>query len=118
RLRTRYPGMVTLIAGCEHMLFTPGIVPGEDFLDRIAALSSGKLDFPAAFRRLDSFLARAAEVARRSFGGPLTYAAAEFEGPVVDWSRFDLVGLDYYAFHRSLAGHTRTLQPYRRWRKP
>ena len=31
---------------------------------------------------------------------------------------FDLVGLDYYAFHESLAGHRRTLRPYRRWGKP
>jgi hypothetical protein len=30
------PGAVTLIAGCEHILFTAGIVPGQTFLERIA----------------------------------------------------------------------------------
>lgn len=115
-LRRDHPEAITLIAGCEHMLFTPGIVPGRTFEERIAAFGSGKVDFAAAQRRLDSFLARAAKTARRHFAGPLTYAAAEFEA--VDWSRFDLVGLDYYAFHESLAGHSRTLKPYRRWGKP
>jgi hypothetical protein len=116
QLRGEHPGAVTLIAGCEHMLFTPGIVPGRTFEERIAALGSGKVDFELAFRRLAAFLARAAKAGRRSFAGPLTYAAAEFEP--VDWTLFDLVGLDYYAFHESLAGHRRTLRPYRRWGKP
>ncbi len=115
-LRGEYPDAVTLVAGCEHMLFTPGIVPGRTFEDRIAALAAGRVDFAAAERRLGRFLARAASVGRAHFAGPLTYAAAEFEA--VDWSHFDLVGLDYYAFHESLAGHSRTLRPYRRWRKP
>jgi hypothetical protein len=116
QLHREHPNKVTLIAGCEHMLFTEGIVPGKTFVQRIANLSQGKVDFAAAERRLNAFLARAAVTARRHFDGPLTYAAAEFEA--VDWSRFDLVGLDYYAFHRDRAGHTRTLRPYRRWRKP
>jgi hypothetical protein len=115
-LRREHPDAVTLITGCEHMLFTPGIVPGRTFEERIAALGSGDLDFVAAERRLGSFLARAVKVARRHFDGPLTYAAAEFES--VDCSLFDLVGLDYYAFHDTLAGHRRTLSPYRRWGKP
>lgn len=40
-LRRDHPGAVTLIAGCEHMLFTPGIVPGATFVQRIANLASG-----------------------------------------------------------------------------
>jgi hypothetical protein len=115
-LRHDHPGAVTLIAGCEHMLFTPGIVPGATFLQRIANLAGGKVDFAAAERRLNGFLGRAAETVRGHFRGPLTYAAAEFEA--VDWQRFDLVGLDYYAFHTHRAGHTRTLRPFRRWGKP
>jgi hypothetical protein len=115
-LRREHPGAVTLIAGCEHMLFTPGIVPGRTFLQRIANLSSGKVDFAAAERRLNRFLGRAAATCRRQFDGPLTYAAAEFE--LVDWSRFDLIGLDYYAYHRDRNGHSRTLRPFRRWGKP
>ena len=98
------------------MLFTPGIVPGATFLQRIANLSSGRVDFAAAERRLNVFLARAAKAVRPHFHGPLTYAAAAFEA--VDWQAFDLVGLDYYTFHTDRAGHTSSLRPYRRWGKP
>lgn len=80
RLRTRYPGRVTLITGCEHPLFTPGIVPGEKpggtFLDRIALLGRPTVDWTVLRERLNGFLRRAATVARAGFGGDVTYAAA------------------------------------------
>jgi hypothetical protein len=116
RLRIKHPGRVTFIAGCEHSLFTPGIVPGATFLDRIAALGSGKVDFEALRTRLNAFLGQAAAVSRAHFRGEVTYAAAVFEQ--VDWTPFDIVGLDYYEFHRSRSGHTKQLAPYRRWDKP
>jgi hypothetical protein len=46
----------------------------------------------------------------------VTYAAAVFEQ--VDWTPFDIVGLDYYEFHRRRSGHAKELAPYRRWNKP
>jgi len=116
RLRLRYPGRVTLIAGCEHSLFTPGIVPGDTFLERIAFLGRGKIDFDALRKQLNAFLGQAAAVARAHFGGDVTYAAASFEQ--VNWTPFDIVGVDYYEFHRSRSGHARQLAPYRRWNKP
>ncbi len=116
RLRLQHPGRVTLIAGCEHSLFTPGIVPGDTFLERIAVLGRGKIDFNALRKRLNAFLGQAAAAARANFGGDVTYAAAVFEQ--VDWTPFDIVGIDYYEFHRSRSGHARQLAPYRRWNKP
>ena len=120
RLRKRYPGRVTLITGCEHPLFTPGIVPGEKpggtFLDRIALLGKASVDWTVLRERLNAFLGRAAAVARADFGGDVTYAAAVFEQ--VDWTPFDIVGLDYYEFHRDRAGHAQQLARYRRWNKP
>ncbi len=120
RLRTRYPGRVTLITGCEHPLFTPGIVPGEvpggTFLDRIALLGKPTVDWDAAARAAQRFLRRAATVGRDHFGGDLTYAAAIFEQ--VDWTPFDIVGLDYYEFHRMRTGHAQALARYGRWNKP
>jgi hypothetical protein len=115
-LRLAHPDKVRLIAGCEHTLFTPGIVPGRTFLDRIARLGEGGLDWAAIQRRLNMFLREAAGVARAHFHGPLTYAAAEFEA--VDWAPFDIVGVDYYAFHTTRAAHQRALRRYRRWGKP
>jgi hypothetical protein len=116
RLRVRQPGRVTLIAGCEHSLFTPGIVPGDTFLERIAFLGSGKVDFNALRERLNAFLGQAAAVARAHFRGAVTYAAGVFEQ--VDWTPFDIVGVDYYEFHRSRSGHAQELARYRRPNKP
>jgi hypothetical protein len=120
RLRVLYPGRVTLITGCEHSLFTPGLVPGEvpggTFLDRIALFGKGTVDFDVLRRRLNGFLRRAVGVARDNFGGDVTYAAAVFEQ--VDWTPFDIVGVDYYEFHRNRSGHARDLARYRRWNKP
>ena len=120
RLRERYPGRVALITGCEHPLFTPGIVPGEvpggTFLDRIALLGKATVDWELLREQLNAFLRRAARVGRDNFGGDLTYAAAIFEQ--VDWTPFDIVGLDYYEFRRKRSGHAQALARYRRWNKP
>lgn len=44
--------------------------------------------------RLRAFLRELATLARARFGGPLSYGAGEWES--VDWSVFDVVGLDLY----------------------
>ena len=116
RLRVR-GGDVVFVAGCEHLLFTPGILPGANFLERIANIGSIPAEqWPDIARRLDEFLARAAEVSRANFGGPVTYGAANFEP--VDWSRFDVVGVDYYAYFETDAEFRTDLAAYRRWGKP
>ncbi|GGO90606.1 abortive phage infection protein [Wenjunlia tyrosinilytica] len=117
KLRRAHDPEVVLVVGCEHILFTPGIVPGDTFMERIRYLTEEVYDFEEILRRLDAFLGRAAAVARRHFHGRVTYgSAAGFEE--VDWSRFDIVGLDYYSYHRDPAEHTEELRPYRRWNKP
>ena len=44
--------------------------------------------------RLNAFLAEAAAGARERFGGRITYASGPWE--FVDWSPFDIVGVDAY----------------------
>ena len=61
---------------------------------------------PRVTRKLDALLAEAAAIARRNFHGPLTYAAAFWER--VDWSRFDLVGVNLYRFARQRGDVRRT----------
>ncbi|BCB91632.1 hypothetical protein Psuf_089450 [Phytohabitans suffuscus] len=117
RLRRRHQPEVILIVGCEYLLFAPGIVPGETFLDRIRYLSQEQYDFTVFLRRLDALLDRAVAVARRHFGGRITYGAIA-GAEQIDWSRFDIVGLDYYDYHEDRAGHTAALAPHRRWGKP
>ena len=97
RLR-REGAAVVLVIGCELTLFNPGYLPGTFSYDRIRRLARPTPRQLVAFarlpKRLNAFLAGAAEAARRQFGGPLTYAAGTWEP--VDWSRFDIVSVDAY----------------------
>ncbi|MEU4190509.1 hypothetical protein AB0E69_01320 [Kribbella sp. NPDC026611] len=117
RLRRRYDREVILAIGCEFMLFTPGIVPGATFDERVAYLTKGGFDMTELQRKFRAFTARMVKVARSNFKGRITYGAAS-DLEQVDWSLFDIVGLDYYSYHRNRADHTKELAPFRRWRKP
>jgi hypothetical protein len=115
RLR-RQGASVDLSVGCEFWLFVPGIVPGDTVLERIENLKKGTVDWELTQRRLDRFTARAAKVGRSVFRGRLSYAAAQDDS--VDWSLFDVVGIDYYASFREPDAHVRQLKEYLRWGKP
>ena len=43
---------------------------------------------------LQAYLAEASQRVRPAFDGPLAYASIPFE--VVDWSLFDVIGVDHY----------------------
>jgi hypothetical protein len=108
---------VHLSVGCEFVLFTPGIVPGGDVLERIDNLMNGNVDPARMSRRLADFIERSAQTGRSVFDGELTYGAAE--GDEVDWDLFDIVSVNYYAHHgRRRAAYADDLRPYRRWGKP
>ncbi|MBB6348066.1 hypothetical protein ACWGH8_20145 [Nonomuraea muscovyensis] len=96
-LRTRHPGRVTLLVGGEFSLTSPGMVPGPRVLIRLQVLLRWRRWFDRRItRRLDDLLDAAVATARRHFHGPVTYAAAFWEK--VDWSRFDVVGVNLYRF--------------------
>ncbi|MGQ4334343.1 abortive phage infection protein [Streptomyces hayashii] len=115
RLR-RQGASVDLSVGCEFWLFVPGIVPGDTALERVRNLMNGTYD-PVVFqRRLTAFTARAARTARSVFDGRISYAAAQDDE--VDWSLFDIVGIDYYSFFRRRADHVAELRGYLRRGKP
>ncbi len=92
---------VVLVVGCESSVFMAGILPGATHADRlglltdqarlVAAVTAAGYDPQARFA---DFLRRAAELARARFTGPLTYASGPWEQ--VDWSCFDIVGVDAY----------------------
>ena len=115
RLR-RQGARVDLSVGCEAWLFVPGIVPGADALERVKNLLEGNVDHERMQRKLDAFIARAARVGRSVFHGKLSYAAAQEDE--VDWSLFDVVGLNYYAHFPQPADHVRELKKYLRFGKP
>ena len=87
-------GPVTLNIGCELSLFMRGFLPGRTFLTRMKALAFLWPTLPLINFRLNRVLKAAAAVARTRFDGPITYAAGTWES--VDWTPFDLVGVDLY----------------------
>ncbi len=94
-LRARYPDQVIFVAGGELTLFMQGIVPGRMFLGRLRrALSGGFIKAGKHNEPLNAFLRKANAAVRQVFHGPVTYAALIFEQ--VDWSLFDIVGVDHY----------------------
>ncbi|HEX2912010.1 MAG TPA: hypothetical protein VH186_14475 [Chloroflexia bacterium] len=96
RLR-REGAEVVLVTGAEISLLNKGFLPGEDLGERIkllADLPRLRELIPAVPPAVNRFLARAVEVVRADFGGKVTYASMPFEG--VDWTRFDIIGLDSY----------------------
>ncbi|MEV3993866.1 abortive phage infection protein [Streptomyces sp. NPDC049837] len=115
RLR-RQGARVLLSVGCEFWLYVPGIVPGDDVTERIKNLLAGNFDPDRMRRRLHSFTARAAKTGRSVFRGEMSYAAAQDDE--VDWSLFDIVGIDYYSFFPCRADYVRELTTYQRWGKP
>ncbi|WP_343975066.1 hypothetical protein, partial [Kribbella koreensis] len=117
RLRGKYRQEVILVVGCEFMLFTPGIVPGADFFERVEYLTKGEFDMAELQRKLGVYVAKAVKVARSNFKGRITYGAAS-DLEEIDWSLFDIVGLDYYSYHADRTGHTKELAPFKRWQKP
>ena len=116
RLR-RQGASVELSVGCEFWLFVPGILPGATVMERIENLQKGEVDWAGMQRRLADFTAKAAKLGRSVFHGRLSYASAP-EIDQVDWSLFDVVGVDYYSYHREPAAHIRELRRHLRWGKP
>ncbi|APU15540.1 MULTISPECIES: abortive infection protein [Actinoalloteichus] len=119
---------IDMTVGAVHLLFTPGLIEGEQYHERMADIyadaehhlltPTGTVDFAAAAPRLDEFLAEAHDVVGRAFGGEVGYSAAPFED--VDWRRFDFIGLmyQYVPVFRTPEQHIAELREYRRWGRP
>ena len=109
-------GEVTLNVGCESTLFTRGFIPGRTFRSRIRnlLLMLPLLSFVNA--RLNRHLAEAVRVARGHFAGPLTYSAGAWE--TVDWTPFDLVGVNLYRDRWNERTYTTDLRALTRHGKP
>ncbi|MGG2465999.1 hypothetical protein ACO0M4_40620 [Streptomyces sp. RGM 3693] len=105
---------VVFVAGCELSAFCKGFIPGDGYGERLRAMATADLDWwmslgPVA-ERLNAVLAEVAAVVRAHFGGRVTYASGPWEE--IDWTPFDLVGVDAYraaynadTFREELRGH-------------
>ncbi|WP_188194167.1 hypothetical protein [Nonomuraea sp. SYSU D8015] len=110
-LRARHPGRVTLLVGSEFSLTAPGMIPGPRVFVRLQVLVRPRLRrlFDRRItRRLNRLLADALSTARRCFHGPITYAAGAWEK--VDWSGFDLIGVNLYRSGSDPAAYQKRLQ--------
>lgn len=89
---------VVLVTGCELSAFAHGFLPGDTYLDRLHAMATADMEWWTSLgpvpERLNAFLAQAATTVRAHFGGKITYASGSWEP--VDWSPFDMVGIDAY----------------------
>ncbi|WP_062209272.1 hypothetical protein [Streptomyces sp. NBRC 109706] len=87
---------VVLVTGVELTLMNRGFAPGDSVDERLAGLLAdpeGRAERIAeSGGRLDAFLRTAVEAVRRTFHGPVTYAAIPFER--VDWELFDIVAVE------------------------
>jgi len=109
-------GPVTLNIGCELSLFMRGFLPGRTFLTRMKALAFLWPTLPLINLRLNRVLKAAVAVARPRFDGPITYAAGTWES--VDWTPFDLIGVDLYRDRRNEKSFAADLDRYLAVGKP
>lgn len=117
-LRQRWPdGRLVFSVGSELTLFMQGIVEGRNVSQRMgnpknrASLKAGEHNKP-----LNAFLGRATESVRKVFHGQITYASLVWEA--VDWSLFDLVGVDHYRVERIKDQYVELLKPSFAYSKP
>ncbi|WP_020575505.1 hypothetical protein [Actinopolymorpha alba] len=112
---------VVYVMGCEASGFAKGFLRGETLMDRMDTLmsygaSGDWSELGPMLERLNAFLAESAAGARKRFGGRITYASAPWE--FLDWSPFDLVGVDAYRadhnathFREEIRAHTKHGKP-------
>jgi hypothetical protein len=110
RLRLAAPGRIVFVVGGELTLFMRGILPGRSLAARLKnMMTSGMIRSGAHNQPLNAVLARLEAAVRPVFGGPLTYASLPWEQ--VDWSRFDIVGVDHYRAARIKDRYVEMLAP-------
>jgi hypothetical protein len=109
-LREGHPDLVVLCVASESTLFNRGIIPGRSVTARVRnpklfeTVRSGGHNRP-----LNELLAKLVEGARSAYHGRLTYASLSWEK--VDWSPFDIVGVDHYYTERIADRWAEMLQP-------
>ncbi|MBB2741444.1 UNVERIFIED_ORG: hypothetical protein FHR35_001264 [Microbispora rosea subsp. rosea] len=111
---------VVLVTGCELSLFARGYLPGDTFTERMQALRAAPEERAAALaalpRPVNAFLSQVAASVRPRFGGPLSYASIPIEH--VDWTPFDIIGVDAYRNRHNAATFRQDLREHFTHGKP
>ncbi|NKY53229.1 abortive infection protein [Nocardia vermiculata] len=105
---------VVFVLGCELTLFMKGILDNHNSIERfsrptrlLATVLKLKV-LGSHNNRLNAFLAEAATAVRKVFDGPISYASLPIEA--VDWTLFDIIGVDHYRAKRNRTTYGRSLQ--------
>ena len=115
KLRIKYK-RVTLNVGCEVSIFMSGIIPGATYAQRAAKLLY-LWPFLGLFnKKINKHLKEACAIARYSFKGDITYGSGIWEG--VDWTDFDIIGLNYYRESTNYKSYASDLRNFHRYKKP
>ncbi|MFG1695894.1 hypothetical protein [Nonomuraea sp. NPDC049309] len=89
---------IVFVTGCEITAFGHGFIEGAAYRDRLKAMGEGDAawwtEVMGVMPRFNAYLARVAETVRSRFGGRVTYASGPWEQ--VDWTPYDIVGVDAY----------------------
>ena len=122
KLREKYNTMV-FVAGCEFSLYIHGFIKGDNCYERIAKM----FGFPGfilnsiglqnkAYKKMNVFLNRTVQSIRSVFNGKVTYAAGTWEK--VDWTVFDIVGINHYRASYNQSFYVNKLKSYSVYGKP
>lgn len=107
---------LVFVCGCEITMFNKGIFPGETILERANWLGShtaGGDSHPLQQQslQLNNILSTIVTEVRKQFYGNVTYSSGAWEA--VDWSLFDIVGVDYYRYAETAEQYVSGLDRYR-----
>lgn len=121
-LRARYGNLVFVVGG-ELTLFAAGFIKGSTGEDRIKSLFGpfsllkNVIGLPRGYNiRLRDFLSEVVGEVRKLFNGQVTYASGPWEK--IDWSLFDIIGIDHYRSGFNNATYRKELQRYKAFGKP
>jgi len=115
--RVRREGVpIVLDVGCEYLLFADGLIEGDDFFEKMEAITSGTLDWEAIMRQLATLLQTLADTARARFGGPITYS--DTPDMTFAWEPFDIIGIDHYLSSEYRSTYVQTIDALAATGKP
>ena len=122
RLRVQYPDII-FVVGCEFSVFTSGFIKGDTCEKRLQELFSpvsllkNMLGIKRSYnKRLNKFLKEAVQEIRKIFHGAITYASGSWEK--IDWSVFDIAGIDLYRSSFNKTTYVDELRNYKKLGKP
>ena len=113
---------IVFVAGTELSAFMPGFLEGETAMQRLGTLINpfrlikSTLMNGSFHKKLNRFLAKSTTLIREHFHGKIAYASGAWEE--VDWSPFDVVGVDYYRDAMNEKVYEKNLRAYFRHGKP